>query len=362
MLKKLIHNFFPTPNFLKVPCFGVDISDESLKFVELIESNGQIKIGRYGGIKIPTGIIESGKIKDLKKMEELLVSLKKEQKIKAVRVSLPEEQVYLFKLRLEKEGLDNIREGIELCLEEYVPVPADEAVFDYDILFETNKFLEIQVAVISKNVADDYLYVFKKANILVKSFELEAQAIARAVIKKGDPETSLIVDFGERRAGIFIVSNGIVAFTSTLEVGGLSLTKIIEKSFNTTFDEAEKIKRKYGLERNSVHQEVFSVLLNSVSVLRDEISKHFIYWHTSKDEAGNDRPPIRKIILCGGDSNLKGLPEYLSVSLRTKVELADVWKNMIDINKDIPPISFEDSLTFASALGLALGDFNFDYD
>jgi type IV pilus assembly protein PilM len=360
MLKDLLNNFFPTPDFLRVPSFGLDISDESLKFVELINTRHGIKVGRFGDRKIPSGVIESGKIKDLKKMEEILTALKREEKIKAVRASLPEEQVYLFKLRLEKQGLENIREGIELSLEEYVPVPAQDAVFDYDILSEDAKGLELQVAVIPKNIIESYLSVFKNSFILVKSFELEAQAISRAVVKKNDPETSMVIDFGERRAGIFIVSGGIVVFTSTLEVGGASLTKIIQKNFKISFDEAEKMKREHGLERNSTNQEVFSVLLNSISVLRDEITKHFIYWHTNKDKDGKDRPPIRKIILCGGDSNLKGLAEYFSVSLKSKVELANVWINMINADKYIPSIEFEESLAFASALGLALGDFNYD--
>lgn len=360
MIKDLFNNFFPTPDFLRIPSFGLDISDESLKFVELLNTRHGIKVGRFGERKIPFGVIESGKIKDLKKMEEILTSLREEEKIKAVRVSLPEEQVYLFKLPLEKQGLEDIREGIELSLEEYVPVPAQEAVFDYDILSENNQSLELQVAVIPKNIIESYLSVFKNSLILVKSFELEAQAISRAVVKKDDPETSMVIDFGERRAGIFIVSGGTVVFTSTLEVGGASLTKIIQKNFKISFEEAEKIKRQYGLERNSTNQEIFSVLLNSVSVLRDEITKHFVYWHTNKDKDGKDRPPIRKIILCGGDSNLKGISEYFSVSLKSKVELANVWVNMVNTDKYIPAINFEDSLAFASALGLALGDFNYD--
>lgn len=360
MLKEFFNNFFPVPNFLKIGSFGLDISDKSLKYVELIHTQNGLRIRRFGEKEIPTGVLESGKIKNPKKMEEILSALRKENKVRAVRVSLPEEQVYLFNLSLDKKGLENIREGIELSLEEYVPIPAQEAVFDYDILSENEQTLELQVAVVPQNVVDSYLSVFKNSSILVKSFELEAQAICRTVVKKNDPETSMIIDFGEKRAGIFIVSNGIVVFTSTVEVGGATLTKIIQKSFNISFEEAEKIKREYGLQRNATNQEIFSVLLNSVSVLRDEITKHFIFWHTNKDKNGNDRPPIRKIILCGGDSNLKGLAEYFSVSLKSKVQLADVWVNVDNIKKHVPEINFEDSLAFASSLGLALGDFHYD--
>ncbi len=342
------------------PSFGLDISDQSLKFVELIPAKHGIKMGKYGERKIPSGIIESGKIRDPKKLEEVLLSLRKEEGIRFVRVSLPEEQVYLFHLRLPKDGLKNVREAIELSLEEHIPISAEQAIFDYEILNETPTSLELEVAAIPKNIIENYLLVFRDSYISVQSFELEAQAISRAVIKKGDLGTYMIVDFGQTRTGIFIISQGATVFTSTLELGGVMLTQMIQKNFNVSVEEAEKMKLRFGLERNMENREIFSVLLNSVSVLRDEIVRHFIYWHTHKDEEGNDRPPIGKIILCGGDANLIGLPEYFSSSIKTKVELANVWTNVMNTGKYTPQINFNRSLGYAAALGLALGDFEHD--
>lgn len=355
-----LFKFFPPPRYLMASSFGLDISDESLKFVELVPTKDGIKMGRYGERKIPTGIIESGKIKNPAKLKEVLYDLRKEEGIRFVRVSLPEEQVYLFPLRLEKKGLKNVREGIELALEDHVPIPAEDAIFDYDKVAEDEQSLEVEVAAIPKNVIDNYISVFRESFISIQSLELEAQAIARAVVRKGDMETYAIVDFGQTRTGIFIMSRGAVVFTSTLDIGGELLNNMIQKNFNVTKEEAEKMKRQYGLERNTENQEVFSVLLNSVSILRDEIVKHFIYWNTHKDEEGRDRPPIKKIILCGGDSNLIGLADYISVSMKTTVEMANVWTNIAETDKYIPEISFNKSLTFAAALGLALGDFDYD--
>jgi type IV pilus assembly protein PilM len=350
--------FFPPPKILSVPSFGLDISDESLKFVELIETKNGLRVGRHGERAIPPGVIESGKIKDSKRMEEILISLKKEDGVKSVRVSLPEEQVYLFELKLEKAGLKSVKEGIELALEEHIPIPAQDAIFDYDLIEEDAQTLEVQVAAIPKGVIENYLSIFKRPQILVQSFELEAQAIARAVIKNGDLETYMIVDFGKKRTGIFIVSRGIVMFTSTLDVGGEMLNSMIQKNFKVSFEEAEKMKIEYGLERNTVNKEMFAVLLNSVSVLRDEIAKHFIYWHTHKDEEGKNNLPIKKIILCGGESNLIGLVDYISVSMKSPVQMANVWTNIINTEKYIPDMSFRQAMTYSTALGLALGDIN----
>jgi len=360
MSNNLYSRFFPTPKFLTVPSFGLDFSDESIKFIKLIETKNGIKVKSYGERKIPTGIIESGKIKNIQKMEEIFDSLREKEGLKSVRVSLPEEQVYIFNLKLEKLGIENIRESIELSLEEYIPILAQDTIFDYDLLGEDEQNLKLHIAATSKNVIEKYLTVFKHSNISVKSFELEAQAISRAVIKKGDLGTYMIVDFGKKRTGIFIISGGIVIFTSTSDVGGGMLTNMIEKNFKISFEEAEKKKKEYGLKNDIKNKEISSILLKSVSILRDEIIKHFLYWHTHKDEEGKKRPPIKKIFLCGGDSNLIGLPEYLSVGVKTDVEIANTWINIIETEKYIPEISFSQSLTFATAIGLALGDFEHD--
>jgi len=354
---RFFFHFFPIPNFFAAPSFGLDISDESIKYVELIETRRGLGLGRYGEKDIPAGIIESGKIKDPKRMQEIMTALRKEAGMKSVRVSLPEEQVYLFNHNLEKSGIEDIRESIELVLEEHIPINAEDAIFDYEIIKDNPQSLEIEVATIPKNVIEEYLSIFESSNIRVQSFELEAQAISRSIIKDGDEETYMIVDFGKNRTGIFIVSRGIVMFTSTLDIGGSTLTNMIAKNFNISIEEAEKLKQTSGLMRNTENKEIFPVLLNSVSVLRDEIVKHLLYWQTHKNEKGENNPPIKKIILCGRASNLPGICDYFSISTKHKVEMANVWTNVLDTNQSTPAVNFGESLGLSTAIGLALGDF-----
>ncbi|MCX6753177.1 MAG: pilus assembly protein PilM [Candidatus Nomurabacteria bacterium] len=356
MFKGAYNKFFPIPRFISQPSFGLDISDESIKYIEILQTHNGLHIGHFGEKKIPPGVISSGKITNSTLLKEVLLSIKKEEGMKSVRVSLPEEQVYLFKINVPKEKNTNIREVIELSLEGYVPIPPSEIIFDYEIYNEDEDIFEVQVSAVPKQVVESYISVFKDCNLNVPSFELEAQAAARALIKKDDMETYMIVDFGNERTGLSIISKGLVVFASTLDVGGVMLTKLIEKDFKISFAEAEQVKLKYGLTRNVDKKDVFSVLLNGVSILRDEIDKNFIYWHTHKDENGKDRPEIKKILLCGGDSNLIGLVEYLSITMHQKVEMADVWSNIVSHEKYIPTMSFEESLSYSTAIGLALGD------
>lgn len=352
-----VNKFFPIPKILNMSGVGLDISDRSIKYAEVYALHGALKIRRYGEKKIPTGIMEKGKIVDSKRMSEILSSLAKELSISFARVSLPEEQLYIYQTKIPKISGPDARGSVELSLEEHIPIPALNTVFDFDLLAEEGDDYVVAVSAVDKETIESYLSVFYNSSLLPKSLELEAAAIARSVIAKGDKNCYMVVDFGDTRTGISIISSGVVLFTSTLEVGGSTLTTAIEKGFGISFEEAEKKKREYGLSTEIKNQEVFSMLISSIAVLKDEINRNFIYWHTHKDENGKDRQKIEKIILVGGDSNLKGLSQYLSEGLRIKVEEANVWINMGDPNKYVPEMRKEESLGYATAIGLALADF-----
>jgi len=285
-------NFFSKNNLFQ-PSFGLDISDELIKFVLLTSNKQGIRLEKYGIYKIPPMIVEHGEVKDFKRLSEVLRVLRQQERIKSVRVSLTNKEMHIF-----------------------------------------------------KNVA-----------IKVSAFEPEANALSRVVIKQGDLGTYMIVDFGEKRTRICIVSRGIVVSDSIAQVGGITLTNMLQSKFNISFLEAEELKKLYGLQRNMDNPEVSSALLSGASVLHDAIEKISLYWHMYKDEVGKKNLPIKKIILCGGDANLIGLVDYLSASLRTKVEMANVWINILDPKKEVPQMSLSETFSFATAIGLALGNF-----
>ena len=355
------NRFFPVPNFLMRPSVGFDISDRSIKFVELIERGKVICLGKFGEKRIPPGVIESGKIKNVEEFKKILIFLKEKYNLSFVRVSLPEQQVYIFKLNLPEIKNGKIRDALELQLEKHIPISAAESVFDYDFINSKKEGgYNFQVAALPKSIIESYLTPLKESGLVPNGFEIEAQAISRAVIPYDSQDTFMIIDFGETRTGISIVSQGIVCFTSTIDIGGHTLTKIIQKSFKVSFEEAEKIKKEYGLKKDPERKEVFSILLNIISVLRDEINKHYIYWYTHKDEDNKQRPNIKKIVLCGRNSNLIGFVDYLSMSMRTKVELGNAWVNINSLEKYVPEISANDSMGYTTSIGLALGDFCHD--
>jgi type IV pilus assembly protein PilM len=347
-------NFFPPPSFLDLNVAGVDISDNSIKVLGLKQFEGISIPDFFEKVKISSGTISKGGIEDQNPLIETLSALRMKYGLNFIRASLPEEKAYLFKTVIPStKDRDQVLNNIEFKLEEHVPIPINESIFDYDVIQEKNNKLEVSVTVFPKTTIANYQQIFKSAGLTTMSFILEGQAMANSVIPKGDTKTYMIIDFGRTRTGISIVKNGIVSFTSTIDIGGSEINRIIMKRFNVDDTEAESMKNKRGFINNKEDKELYESVIKVISSLRDEVNKHFVYWN-SKEPDKKEEDNISKIILCGGSSTLSGLLEFLSLGIKSSIEIADVWQNVFSYDDYIPQINQKEALSYATAIGLTL--------
>lgn len=353
----LFERSFPVPKYLRMDAFGLDISDRSAKIAKLKKTSKGIKPMYFANEKINEGIIEHGSINDKDGLLKIFQKIKSKHKVDFATISLPEEKAYVFNISISGE-VSNLREAVELQIEEHVPFSADLVTFDFEIVGHTDDGkVIVSVTAFATQVVADYLEVFEEAGINVLAFEVEAHSLARAIVPVEDEDTNMIVDFGQTRTGFTIVSDGHVRFSTTVNIGGDTVVKAVTDKFEVTYDIAKKMKEERGLKRRS-EEELFFVLAPIISLLRDEINKFLIYWDTRKEEFGGERPKIKQIFLCGGDANIPGLIDYLSSGFDTIFRLANPWVNTIDFDEDIPPMTSKESLRYSSAIGLALRSFS----
>ncbi len=352
-------NLFPPPTFLTMPSVGVDVSDRSVKFVELTAT----KIGRvperFGNVPLAEGGVVSGVIQNPDTLRAGLEGIKKKYGFQFVRASLPEQQAYVFTTTVPFTRDDSqLDQMIEFKLEENVPLAPNEAIFGYDVLSTEESEegdMDIAVTVYPEASVRRYIEVFEEAGLTPLSLEIESQAIARSVIKRGEHAAHLIVDFGETRSGLAIVSNELLSFTTTLEVPGRKLTEAIMAHGAVDSQEIARIKNEEGIRTRggtAVHESLMAV----ITKLTDEVDRHYRYWESIAEKEMHNNKKIKKVLLCGGNANLAGLPEYMTSVLKLPVERANVWINAFSFEDSIPQIPFEHSLSYATAIGLALRD------
>ncbi len=355
-MASLFAKFFPTPKYLFRPAAGLDISDQSVKFIELGHRGDRFEIVKFGEKAIPVGIIESGTIKDETALVSILKDLAREHQLADVFFSLPEEEAYVVRLSVPYVPLAELKGSVELQLEEYIPVPITDIIFDYEILaFKENVDYDLSLSAFPKKIITDYSRALASAGLTPLASEIEAQAITRSIVHTSNEHMVMIVDFGKTRTSFFITIGEVVLFTATAEhIGGEDITKAIQKNLTINYGEAEKLKIEQGLLTAKKNQELFFSIIPIVSVLRDEIMKHLSWWEGRRADHGRFDQAIEKIIICGGQATLPGLIDYLNLNLNLSVEVGNPWVNIFSFEDYIPPINYNQSLRYTTSLGLAL--------
>jgi type IV pilus assembly protein PilM len=364
MTLRVLSRWLPPPSYLTMPAMGVDISDRSIKYMLLGGEYHHFAIKHYGEEALPFGLVENGRVKDAAKLGEVLKKVAEKFPAKYAVASLPEEQAFIVHVELPFMKKSEIRQSLEFQLDKYVPLPQGEAIFDYQIIKEPTQVGEMFTVVLSavpRSLVTSYQELFDAAGLTLVALEIEAQAIARAVLPIADKTTSLIVDFGKTRTSFFITQADHIAFTLTVpNIGGETITAAIQKNLNVSYEQAEKLKIKFGLLKNKNNQPLFFSTLPIISALRDEVTKLYHYWNDHGDKELLPHGPIDQIIFCGGQATLPGLVEYFESFFSVSVSVANVWTNVLNIEEVVPPVTAGESQRYATSLGLALRQPSYD--
>lgn len=358
-----VRSILPPPSYMRLLSAGIDISDTSLKYIQFVpdrHSGRTLQLKTWGDIDIAEGVLDRGLVSDVKQLSESIREMRERSGIDMVRVSLPEERAYLFETEIKRDmPAKEVRGLLEFRLEENVPLSPRDAVFDYDVIEDTlrDNVVRLSVTVYARETIMNYYEACVNAGVTPISFEVEAQAIARASIPRDDQQTHLIVDFGKTRTGIGIVHAGTLMYTSTIDIGGQELSRTLRRQLGEDKAESEltNIKNTQGLVRGVEDSQVYDALLPTVSVIADEIRTRIDYWNMRA--LAHEERKIESVILCGGSVNMKGLPEYLTEVLGITARRADVWQNAFDTRRVVPEIGRRYSYGYATAVGLALAPF-----
>ena len=318
-------DLFPIPNFLLLSQGGLDLSEDGIRFVRFKRSRklDTLDLERCSMVPIADGVLEGGFVHNKDTLVSALKEFKRHEDIRFVRVALPEEKGYLFTTVIESVPTSGLKDAVAFILEENVPVSLPDAIFSTEIIgMTTDGKLRIAVAVVHTKVVEIYLDVLQAAGLVPVAFDFESQAIARSVVKKGGGRTELIVNLGERKTGLYMVED-----------------EVVQSSFTPL----------YG-----VRQEQGSNKYPDMNDLKTEIRKLLAFWNTRLDKQGIPVRKVEHIIVCGIGASRADFVQELLGGFDIGFELANVWINAFSLKEEVPKISYEESLGYAAAAGLAL--------
>lgn len=334
--------------------FGLDVTGSSFKLFQLKKDGKEIRVSGYSDVVLPKALVVNDAIVDSKTFGYLLKqALLRPQfgKLEGASViaSVPESKSFVRVIQIPLMSEGETETAVPVEAESFIPLPIDQVYLDWQQLAVKEDKQEVLIIASPKEFVDKYLQILEDAGLSVIALEVESQSCQRALIDFNAKPTCLIVDLDAFRTSLIMVEEGKLQFTSSIPIAGNSFTESLARFSGISSAKAEAIKRKVGLMNTPEYPNIRTALLPVVATLVAEI-KNILKFHSE-----HSVHKVEKIVLVGGSAKLKGLTEALKTDFAPEgieVDFGNPWVNLPQVKN--PPFEIYDSLSYTTAIGLAM--------
>lgn len=316
---------------------GVNISAHVINIAELARDGDKRVIESFNSVEIPSNL-------EKEQTDNFIVdSLKKlfpavKNKKAGVYSLVSGAEVIIRRMQLPKIGKKELLEAIKWEIKTHIPFPVETAVINYSVLDEIKTKeavkLDLLVAAVQKTSVDRTRGLFEKAGIRLEGLSIAPFAVwnllkGTSILKK-DKRTAFI-DVGSENTKIVFFDGENLDFYRELPIGGMQFTKSMIGLFvsdkwqmNLNFDQAEAMKRRYGIPEEGTEEvtddglplkQVYQVIRPTLRRFLNEVGRSFGYYKEQFSKVSIDR-----VVLAGGASKMKNLDSHLSSELGINIE------------------------------------------
>lgn len=292
-----------------LPKIGIDIGSSAIKLVELVPAGKQWRLVSAASAPVGTAI----------------AAILKEAGMKSRRavVALPEEQVSSHIVELPQMNEGEIEQALEWQVEQYIPIPRDEAVWSWEIIRRGESGVEILLVAAARTLVESYRKRVEEAGLELAAVETELNATARAEVRPGSP-LSVIVDMGAKSTDMGIVREGQLIFARTIPTAGDAFTRAIETGLGLDRVQAEQYKNTYGMNDKQLEGKLAEVMKPVLAVIAGEIRKT-IDFYVSKHQG----EAVKAVVLSGGAAGMPDMVGQLSAQLGLEVVMGDPFAGLV---------------------------------
>ncbi|MDD5447910.1 MAG: type IV pilus assembly protein PilM [Actinomycetota bacterium] len=315
---------------------GLDISSDSIKVAAVNITRAAPVLVNLGMVLLPEGVIKEGEVEDPAALSGLLRDLMKQTGIRKKRVTLgiANQKVIVRPMDLPYMPDEELESAVRYQVQEFIPIPIDEAVVDFEVVDEymtgeEERMQTILLAAAHRDMIQAFLDALSGAGLVPDAIEVKAFAMARSLIKREltfleeaeapeQAQTACLINIGAGITNICVIKEGTPRFVRMLIRGGEYFTEVLTDALNISPVEAEDIKR-----GRSTDEQANAFLEREVRGFVGEIGRSLEYYVSQTQERD-----LGRIILSGSGSKIVNLPVELNKSLDLPVEIGHPLQNV----------------------------------
>jgi type IV pilus assembly protein PilM len=356
----------------EVSVLGIDIGSSAIKVVQVKKKRGRAILETYGELALgPYAGVEIGRATNLpnEKIVEALRDILREAKTTttACGTALPLSSSLISFITIPPVDEKQLREIIPIEARKYIPVPMNEVMLDWSIVPREDEYAseeevptapstinmgasaaadplarsftntapvqpvqqnqiqpqvgnkkgqDVLVVAIHNEYINNYQSIMNGSGLLPTFYEIELFSSIRAVADVG-VQAQMIVDMGARNTKLYIIERGVLRSSHIINRGAQDITLAISKSLSVSVDEAERMKRTFGLKGGPEHKDLTEIITVNLDYVFYEANATLLSYQKKYQKN------VGKVVLTGGGVLLKGFTELAKISFKTDVIYAD---------------------------------------
>ena len=254
---------------------------------------------------------------------------------------------------------DKLEELVRYEVEQEVPFPIDDIVFDHQFLGQTAEGDTAAMIVAAKldqvtKVTDAVVAAGFNPVVVDAGPMAVLNALRRSYPNL--PGGTIVLDIGAKTTSLILVENEKI-YLRSITVAGNAITKEIAQAFACTTEEAEALKRERGYvslggvteDADEISDRVSKLVRTSLTRLHAEILRSINFY---RSQQGGSAP--QRMFITGGSAVLPQIDEFFRETLKIDVDFLNPFGG-ISFGSKIDTTALEtDAFTLAESAGLAL--------
>jgi type IV pilus assembly protein PilM len=335
---------------------GLDIGSSYIKAVKLKESKGGYELELLNVHSLPPELIVDGSIIDSLRLVDSLKEMIKSAGIKTKNAVISisgHSSVIIKRISLPEMTDEELTESIKFEAEQYVPFDIEDVNLDFQIIGpkEEPGQMDVILVAVKKDIINEYISVVKEAGLNpiivdIGSFALENMYGINYEVES-DRNIALL-NIGASTINMIILKGGISVFTRDSSLGSNLHTEALQREFNISHENAEKLKRGESIE-NVSPQEAQTIIESASEEILNEIIRSFDYYRST-----TVHEDISEVVLSGGCSLISNFVSMVAERSGIETRLIEPFRNIKISRKFDGTYINEIAPMMAVAVGLAL--------
>jgi type IV pilus assembly protein PilM len=341
---------------------GLDVGSTAVRAAELTPG-AQPTVVRAAQVPLAPGAVENGEVREPDQVTEALRELWDKGRFKGRQVWLGvgNQRVVVREIAVPYLPEKELRQSLGFQVQEFIPMPVEEAVLDYDPIGEfeqeDRKMLRMLLVAAQRTMVDFLVQAVQAAKLEPVGLDLIPFALVRAVgtpdvnMDLEEPGEEAIIDIGSHVTNIVVHARGATRFVRILPSGGRDVTVAVARAASIEDDVAERLKRGIEVEDAGAPKpaDVRQVALQRAGAFVDEVRSSLEFYTAQVRDAR-----IARVLITGGGSRLEGLLDLMRERIPVAVDVGHAFDRSPSQLMLSEEATSEAEPVLATAVGLAI--------